>query len=71
MNWFDSELNCIQILHLFSIEVTWTMLLMSFMVAHCGCIPQIPREAPWRAPHAEEWDKMTMKELLDKVCWTR
>uniref|UniRef100_A0A7N8Y9I6 Amine oxidase n=1 Tax=Mastacembelus armatus TaxID=205130 RepID=A0A7N8Y9I6_9TELE len=32
---------------------------------------EIPREAPWRAPHAEEWDKMTMQELIDKVCWTR
>ncbi|XP_069035008.1 amine oxidase [flavin-containing] [Lepisosteus oculatus] len=32
---------------------------------------EIPREAPWRAPHAEEWDKMTMKELFDKLCWTR
>uniref|UniRef100_A0A7N8WNH9 Amine oxidase n=1 Tax=Mastacembelus armatus TaxID=205130 RepID=A0A7N8WNH9_9TELE len=27
---------------------------------------EIPREAPWRAPHAEEWDKMTMQELIDK-----
>ncbi|KAJ8256178.1 hypothetical protein COCON_G00200420 [Conger conger] len=31
---------------------------------------EIPTEAPWRAPHAEEWDKMTMKELFDKLCWT-
>ncbi|KAM9487174.1 amine oxidase [flavin-containing] [Clarias gariepinus] len=31
---------------------------------------EIPREAPWRAPHALEWDNMTMKEFLDKVCWT-
>ncbi|KAK3569197.1 hypothetical protein QTP86_026627 [Hemibagrus guttatus] len=31
---------------------------------------EIPREAPWKAPNAEEWDNMTMKELLDKVCWT-
>uniref|UniRef100_A0AAZ3RHI8 Amine oxidase n=2 Tax=Oncorhynchus TaxID=8016 RepID=A0AAZ3RHI8_ONCTS len=31
---------------------------------------EIPREAPWRAPHAEEWDKMTMKQLFDKICWT-
>ncbi|XP_067109499.1 amine oxidase [flavin-containing] [Osmerus mordax] len=31
---------------------------------------EIPREAPWRAPHAEEWDKMTMKQLFDKTCWT-
>ncbi|KAM8857564.1 amine oxidase [flavin-containing] [Synchiropus picturatus] len=32
---------------------------------------EIPREAPWRAPHAEEWDKMSMASLLDKLCWTR
>uniref|UniRef100_A0A668AQS6 Amine oxidase n=1 Tax=Myripristis murdjan TaxID=586833 RepID=A0A668AQS6_9TELE len=32
---------------------------------------EIPREAPWRAPHAEEWDKMTMQQLLEKICWTR
>ncbi|KAM7407056.1 hypothetical protein PAMA_003001 [Pampus argenteus] len=31
---------------------------------------QIPREAPWRAPHAEEWDKMTMQQLIDKISWT-
>uniref|UniRef100_A0AAR2INE7 Amine oxidase n=1 Tax=Pygocentrus nattereri TaxID=42514 RepID=A0AAR2INE7_PYGNA len=31
---------------------------------------KIPNEAPWRAPHAEEWDKMTMQEFFDKVCWT-
>ncbi|KAL7983657.1 hypothetical protein Chor_000533 [Crotalus horridus] len=30
----------------------------------------IPNEAPWKAPHAEEWDKITMEQLLDKVCWT-
>uniref|UniRef100_A0A8C9VFI8 Amine oxidase n=1 Tax=Scleropages formosus TaxID=113540 RepID=A0A8C9VFI8_SCLFO len=32
---------------------------------------EIPMEAPWRAPHAEVWDKITMKELFDKLCWTR
>ncbi|XP_076857480.1 amine oxidase [flavin-containing] [Brachyhypopomus gauderio] len=31
---------------------------------------EIPKEAPWRAPHAEEWDKMTMQDLFNKVCWT-
>ncbi|XP_045144212.1 amine oxidase [flavin-containing] B [Echinops telfairi] len=31
---------------------------------------EIPSEAPWKAPLAEEWDHMTMKELLDKICWT-
>ncbi|KAF7250941.1 Amine oxidase [flavin-containing] A, partial [Varanus komodoensis] len=32
---------------------------------------EIPSEAPWDAPHAEEWDKMTMKQLIDKHCWTK
>uniref|UniRef100_A0A7M4FI22 Amine oxidase n=1 Tax=Crocodylus porosus TaxID=8502 RepID=A0A7M4FI22_CROPO len=31
---------------------------------------EIPNEAPWKAPHAEEWDKMTMQEFIDKICWT-
>uniref|UniRef100_A0A8I3PUB6 Amine oxidase n=2 Tax=Canis lupus familiaris TaxID=9615 RepID=A0A8I3PUB6_CANLF len=31
---------------------------------------EIPSDAPWKAPLAEEWDHMTMKELLDKICWT-
>ncbi|XP_012693030.2 amine oxidase [flavin-containing] isoform X2 [Clupea harengus] len=31
---------------------------------------EIPREAPWRAPHAEQWDKMTMQQLFDKILWT-
>uniref|UniRef100_A0A3B4AFI3 Amine oxidase n=1 Tax=Periophthalmus magnuspinnatus TaxID=409849 RepID=A0A3B4AFI3_9GOBI len=31
---------------------------------------EIPREAPWRAPHAEEWDHMTMQQLIEKICWT-
>ncbi|KAG8000995.1 Amine oxidase [flavin-containing] [Nibea albiflora] len=31
---------------------------------------EIPREAPWKAPHAEEWDKMTMLELFESICWT-
>uniref|UniRef100_A0A670YUE2 Amine oxidase n=1 Tax=Pseudonaja textilis TaxID=8673 RepID=A0A670YUE2_PSETE len=28
---------------------------------------EIPNEAPWKAPHAEEWDKITMEQLLNKV----
>ncbi|KAG9485617.1 hypothetical protein GDO78_008614 [Eleutherodactylus coqui] len=32
---------------------------------------EIPVDAPWKAPHADEWDKMTMKEFIDKVCWTK
>uniref|UniRef100_A0A8C6TE33 Amine oxidase n=1 Tax=Neogobius melanostomus TaxID=47308 RepID=A0A8C6TE33_9GOBI len=31
---------------------------------------EIPKEAPWRAPRAEEWDKMTMQQLIEKICWT-
>ncbi|XP_061678679.1 amine oxidase [flavin-containing] [Syngnathoides biaculeatus] len=31
---------------------------------------EIPRDAPWKAPHAEEWDKMSMKQLIEKLCWT-
>uniref|UniRef100_A0A8C2UN34 Amine oxidase n=1 Tax=Chinchilla lanigera TaxID=34839 RepID=A0A8C2UN34_CHILA len=31
---------------------------------------EIPSDAPWKAPLAEEWDHMTMKELLNKICWT-
>uniref|UniRef100_A0AAY4DU57 Amine oxidase n=1 Tax=Denticeps clupeoides TaxID=299321 RepID=A0AAY4DU57_9TELE len=31
---------------------------------------EIPREAPWRAPHAQEWDSMTMQQLFDKILWT-
>lgn len=31
---------------------------------------EIPREAPWRAPHADEWDQMSMQQLIDKLCWT-
>lgn len=32
---------------------------------------EIPADAPWSAPHAEEWDRITMKELIDKICWTQ
>uniref|UniRef100_A0A8C2UQK3 Amine oxidase n=2 Tax=Chinchilla lanigera TaxID=34839 RepID=A0A8C2UQK3_CHILA len=32
---------------------------------------EIPADAPWEAPHAREWDKMTMKDLIDKICWTK
>eukprot|EP00058_Branchiostoma_floridae_P007977 XP_002593465.1 hypothetical protein BRAFLDRAFT_70755 [Branchiostoma floridae] len=30
----------------------------------------IPQEAPWDCPHAEEWDRMTMKDFFDQVIWT-
>ncbi|XP_006902465.1 PREDICTED: amine oxidase [flavin-containing] A-like [Elephantulus edwardii] len=32
---------------------------------------EIRADAPWDSPHAEEWDKMTMKDLIDKICWTK
>ncbi|XP_055987191.1 amine oxidase [flavin-containing] A [Sorex fumeus] len=32
---------------------------------------KIPADAPWDAPNAEEWDKMTMKDFIDKICWTK
>ncbi|XP_068121702.1 amine oxidase [flavin-containing] B-like [Hyperolius riggenbachi] len=31
---------------------------------------QIPADCPWKAPHAKIWDKMSMKEFIEKVCWT-
>ncbi|XP_029458986.1 LOW QUALITY PROTEIN: amine oxidase [flavin-containing] A-like [Rhinatrema bivittatum] len=31
---------------------------------------EIPIEAPWEAPHAAEWDRMTMKDFIDRICWT-
>lgn len=32
---------------------------------------QVPVEAPWKAPLAESWDSMTVKEFLEKNCWTQ
>ncbi|KAM4699695.1 amine oxidase [flavin-containing] B-like [Discoglossus pictus] len=31
---------------------------------------EIPVDAPWKAPRAAEWDKMSMKEFIDKICYT-
>ncbi|KAG8450492.1 hypothetical protein GDO86_002957 [Hymenochirus boettgeri] len=31
---------------------------------------QIPEDAPWKAPHALEWDKLSMMQFINKVCWT-
>ena len=30
----------------------------------------VPLAAPWTAKKADEWDSMTAKELLDKICYT-
>ncbi|KAF8784682.1 Amine oxidase [flavin-containing] [Argiope bruennichi] len=32
---------------------------------------EIPANAPWDAPHAEEWDLMTYQDFLKKHCWTK
>ncbi|XP_076305359.1 amine oxidase [flavin-containing]-like [Tachypleus tridentatus] len=32
---------------------------------------EIPVGAPWEAPHAQEWDKMTFKQFLNETCWTK
>ena len=31
---------------------------------------EVPIDAPWNAPHAAEWDSITVKEYLDANCWT-
>jgi len=32
---------------------------------------EIPADAPWKAPRAEEWDKKTTKEFAEEILWTR
>uniref|UniRef100_UPI00358FFB94 amine oxidase [flavin-containing]-like n=1 Tax=Myxine glutinosa TaxID=7769 RepID=UPI00358FFB94 len=32
---------------------------------------EIPTDAPWTAPHAQEWDKRSMQDLLEEICYTR
>ncbi|XP_077150934.1 amine oxidase [flavin-containing] A-like isoform X1 [Ranitomeya variabilis] len=32
---------------------------------------EIPADAPWKAPHAKDWDNMSVRAFIDKVCWTR
>ena len=32
---------------------------------------EVPLEAPWNAPCALEWDKVSVKQLIDQKCWTR
>lgn len=31
---------------------------------------QVPRNSPWMAQKAVEWDRMTVKEFINKLCWT-
>ncbi|XP_077865481.1 amine oxidase [flavin-containing] B-like [Saccoglossus kowalevskii] len=32
---------------------------------------QVPPEAPWDCPNAEEWDSMTCTTWFDEMCWTK
>ncbi|XP_052785132.1 amine oxidase [flavin-containing] B-like [Mya arenaria] len=32
---------------------------------------EVPLEAPWSAPKAEKWDRMTVAQFVDKIIWTR
>lgn len=32
---------------------------------------EIPADAPWDAPHAEEWDTITYHDFIDKICYTK
>ncbi|CAL1301351.1 unnamed protein product [Larinioides sclopetarius] len=32
---------------------------------------EIPANSPWDAPHAEEWDLLTVKDFLKEHCWTK
>ncbi|KAK8770700.1 hypothetical protein V5799_012836 [Amblyomma americanum] len=32
---------------------------------------EIPAASPWDAPHAEEWDRMSFQDFIDRTCWTR
>lgn len=32
---------------------------------------EIPLDCPWNAPHADEWDRMTIKEFGQKYLWTQ
>ncbi|XP_070574719.1 amine oxidase [flavin-containing] B-like [Ptychodera flava] len=31
----------------------------------------VPMAAPWECANAKEWDRMTVKEWIDKVCWCK
>lgn len=32
---------------------------------------EIPTDAPWTAPHAQDWDKRSMQDLFKEICFTR
>jgi monoamine oxidase len=31
----------------------------------------VPADAPWIAENAQQWDSITLKEYIDKTCWTK
>ncbi|XP_069673382.1 amine oxidase [flavin-containing] B-like [Periplaneta americana] len=31
---------------------------------------QVPKDRPWQAPRAEEWDQVTLKDFIKRECWT-
>ena len=31
----------------------------------------VPCDKPWSAEHAQEWDKISVKEWLDRASWSR
>ncbi|XP_069672680.1 amine oxidase [flavin-containing] B-like [Periplaneta americana] len=31
---------------------------------------QVPVDRPWQAPHAVEWDQITLKDFIKRECWT-
>ncbi|KAI8743739.1 amine oxidase [flavin-containing] B isoform X1, partial [Biomphalaria glabrata] len=32
---------------------------------------EIPLDAPWKAPHAKDWDRITVQQFINKNAWTR
>ncbi|GIX94420.1 amine oxidase B [Caerostris darwini] len=51
-------------------------LFVSMDVNNMNCLiekmgKEIPANAPWDAPHAEEWDKMTFHDFVKQHCWTK
>lgn len=48
-----------------------TMDLMNIMYLMDKMGEEIPADAPWNAPKADEWDTMTYKQFLQKNCWTQ
>ena len=57
-----------------AIDVYFTLILFWYIflvMNYNGLILKIPLANPWDAPHADEWDNTTMKEYIDRLCWTQ